>query len=69
MASKSKVKNQVKGHYPKKPHLHPLRDVCVQYENNPANGFRDIVQKQNVDAEPHGHGDDNISLPYFVGMG
>ena len=42
MATKSKVKNQVKVQNPQKAHLHPLRDVCVQYENNPANSLRDI---------------------------
>ena len=25
-------------------------DVCMQYESNPANAFRDIVRKQNTDA-------------------
>ena len=30
----------------------------MQYENNPANGFRDIVRKRNTDARPHArHGD------------
>ena len=24
---------------PKNAHLHPLRDMCVQYENNPENVF------------------------------
>ena len=24
----------------------------MQYESNPANGFRDIVQKRNTDAQP-----------------
>ena len=33
---------------PQKAHLHPLRDVCMQYENNPANGFWDIVRKLNL---------------------
>ena len=41
----SKVKNEVKGHNPQKAHPQPLRD-----ENNPANGFRDIVRKRNTDA-------------------
>ena len=36
----------VKGHNPKKAHLHRLRDVCVQYERNPPMGFRDILQKR-----------------------
>ena len=71
MASKSN--NQVKGHNPKKAHLHPLRVVCMQYENNTANGLRDIVRKRNTDAQTHGrtarHGDDNIPSPYFVGGG
>ena len=39
---------------PDKLHLHPLRDVCVQYENNLANGFRDIVRKRTTDARPNG---------------
>ena len=34
-----------KGH--QKAHLHPLRDMCVQYENNPANAFRDFAWKLN----------------------
>ena len=43
MASKSKVKNKVEGHNLQKAHLHPpLRDVCMQYKNNPANALRDI---------------------------
>ena len=33
---------------PQKAHLHPLRDVCVQYENNPANALWDIVRKLNL---------------------
>ena len=33
---------------PRKAHLHPLRDVCVQYENNPANALRDIIRKLNL---------------------
>ena len=43
----------------------------MQYENNPANGVRDIVRKRNTDAQPHGHmhGDDNILRPYFFGEG
>ena len=48
MASKSKVKNQVKGHNPQKAHLHPLRDVCMQYENNLANGLRDVVRNWTI---------------------
>ena len=31
MTTKTKVKNEVKGHKPKMAHPHPLRDVCVQY--------------------------------------
>ena len=31
MTTKTKVKNEVKGHKPKKAHPHPLKDVCVQY--------------------------------------
>ena len=48
MASKSKVKNQVKGHNSQKAHLHPLRDVCMQYENNLANGLRDVVRNWTI---------------------
>ena len=54
IASKSKLKNHVKGHNPQKAHLHPLRDVCMQYESNLANGLRDIIRKQNTDAHTHG---------------
>ena len=32
---KTKVKNLVKGHNPQTAHLHPMRNVCMQYENNP----------------------------------
>ena len=32
----------------KKAHLNSLKDVCVQYENNPVNAFRDIVRKLNL---------------------
>ena len=39
---------------PQKAHLQPLKDVCMQYKSNPANGFRDIVRKRNTDAQPHG---------------
>ena len=52
-ASKSKVKIQVKGHNQQKTHLQSLRDVCMQYESNPANGFRDIVWKRNTDTQTH----------------
>ena len=38
----------IQGQSPPKAHLHPLRDVCMQYENNPANGLREIVWKQNL---------------------
>ena len=53
----------------------------MQYESNPANGFRDIVRKRNTDAQTHGrpdarpqgrmarYGDDNIPRPYFMGGG
>ena len=47
MASKTKVENQVKGYIHKTAHLHNLRDLCVHYENNPANTFQDI-QKLNL---------------------
>ena len=33
---------------PQKAHLHPLRDVDMQYEKNPANALRDIVRKPNL---------------------
>ena len=52
MALKSKVKKLVKGHNSQKAHLHHLREVCMQSENNPANGYRDIVRKRNTDAWP-----------------
>ena len=42
----------VKYHNPQKAHLHPLRDVCMQYEKNAANSFRDIVRKQHTAARP-----------------
>ena len=38
------VNIEVKGNNLQKAHLHPPGDVCVQYENNPANTFRDIIQ-------------------------
>ena len=41
----------------------------MQYENNPANGFQDIVWKRNMNARPARHGDDNIRRSYFVGWG
>ena len=47
-----KDKKWVKGYNPQKAHLHPLRDVCMQYENNPANGFGDLVRKRNTAARP-----------------
>ena len=51
MAWKSKVNNKVKGHNPQKAHLHPLRDVCVQYENSPANALWDIIRKLNLSSK------------------
>ena len=50
MTLKSKGKNSVRGHNPQNGTSTPapLRDVCVQYENNPANAFRDIVRKLNL---------------------
>ena len=33
---------------PQKAHLHPLRDVCVQYEMDPPMGLRDLLRKRNV---------------------
>ena len=36
----------------------------MQYESNPANGFRDIVWKRNTDARrTTRHDDDNITTP------
>ena len=32
-----KLVQAVKGHNPQKAHLHPPRDLCVQYENNLGN--------------------------------
>ena len=49
---KIKVKKLFKVHNSQKAQLHPLRDVCMQYENNPANAFRDIVRKRNTTAWP-----------------
>ena len=48
-----------------------LRDVCMQFESNPANGFRDMVRERNTAPRPHSarshsarpharHGDENI---------
>ena len=51
---KIKGKNEVKGHNLQKAHVRPLKDVCMQYQNNPAYGFWDIVQKWNTDAQTHG---------------
>ena len=52
----------VKGHNPQKAYLHPLRDMYVPYENNPANSFHDIPPETK-----HGrmarHAADNILLP------
>ena len=42
LASKSKVKNEVKGHTPKKAYLHPLKDVCMQYEKKSSKLFSEI---------------------------
>ena len=39
-------RKKVKGHSPQEAHLQPLRDVCVKYENNLANGSRDIVRNE-----------------------
>ena len=33
---------------PQKAHVHPLRDMCMQYENDQANAFWDIIQKLNL---------------------
>ena len=41
-------KKKVKGHNLKRANQHSLRDVCLQYENNPANAFRDINWKRNI---------------------
>ena len=39
----------------------------MQYENNLANGFQDIIRKQNTNAQTHSrtvkHGHDNIPRP------
>ena len=52
-----KVNNGLKSHRlkirakfiaPKNAHLHALWDVFVQYENNPANTFQDIVGTLNL---------------------
>ena len=32
-------RKKVEGHNPQKAHLHPLRDMCMQYENNQAHAF------------------------------
>ena len=68
-----KIKGQKLGQNPQKAHLHPLKDVCMQYESNPANSSRDIVRKRNMAAQPYcctaRHGDDNIPRPYFLGGG
>ena len=60
MASKLKVTNEVKGHNPQKAHLHPLRDVCMQYENNPANTFWETKHGRTAR-----HVDDNIRISNF----
>ena len=48
-------------------------DMCMQYKNNPADGFQDTLWKRNTDTQMHrrtaGHGDYNIPRPYFVGGG
>ena len=49
---KTMLKYLVKGYTPQKAYLHPMRDVCVQYENNTADGFLYIVRKRNTDARP-----------------
>ena len=42
----------------------------MQYENNMANSFLDIIRKQNADAQTQArHGDDNIPRPYLMGEG
>ena len=43
IALKIKGKKLGQSHNPQKAHLHPLRNVCVQYENKLANALRDIV--------------------------
>ena len=43
-----KRKKEVKGHNHQKAHLHTLRDMCMQYENDQANAFWDIIQKLNL---------------------
>ena len=55
IASKSMVKNYVKGHNPQKAHLHLLRDVCMQYESNPVKRFQRYcleTKHERTDARP-----------------
>ena len=49
-----RVKIRLKVITQKKAHVQPLGVLFVQYdyENNPANAFRDIVQKRNKNARP-----------------
>ena len=49
-------------HNPQKAHLHPLRHVSVQYENNPASALRDIDRKRNADARPHSRTPDMVMI-------
>ena len=49
--------DMVKVHKPQKAHLHPLRDVCVQYGTNPPPppmGLRDLLRKRNADRRTDG---------------
>ena len=50
MATKSNVQNQVKGHNPQKAHLHPQRDVCMQYENNPVSVSENRLETEHIQA-------------------
>ena len=43
-----KIRAKVITPIPKEAYLHPLKDVYVQYVNNTANSFRDIVRKMNL---------------------
>ena len=48
MASKPDVKKIGQGRNPQKAYRHPLRDSCMQHENNTANALWDIVWKLNL---------------------
>ena len=48
MASKSKVEKLGQRSQTPKGTSTPLGDVCMQYENNPANALRDNIWKLNL---------------------